>query len=87
MYKWSDFRAQQERYNDLLREAEQDRLVHQAMQKKGGWIQAFDWVLARLGSWLVVFGTWLQKRSGPAAGQATLVAMHMTSAPCDCDCE
>jgi hypothetical protein len=64
MLNWQDIVMKREQYQDLLREAQRDRLVKQAQQScepgHSFYRQAFTW----LGKRLVCWGLSLQARSG-----------------------
>ena len=73
MFSWNDVLAQQERYADLRREAERERLVRQALNGRERLARPYRHVLAWLGQRLVAWGWRLQIRYGAraAAGHAS----------------
>ena len=77
MLSWLDTAMQQERYRDLLREAQTEQLVKQAQQScKPGhpfYHQAFTW----LGKQLVTWGVSLQTQFGSAISDPTLELAHL----------
>jgi hypothetical protein len=78
MFSWNDVLAQQERYVDLRREAERERLVRHALNGSEKRTRSYRHVLAWLGQRLVAWGWRLQARYGPRA-----VAVHASSCqPC-----
>ena len=66
MISWSQVMAQQERRKDLLREADRERIIRQALagrdRRNHFYCQALTW----LGDRLVTWGSRLQERYGPA---------------------
>ncbi len=60
MFKWTDVFAQDERYKDLLHEAEQERLIRQLPRADSRLNRLYWQVLSRLGEWLVTMGCRLQ---------------------------
>ena len=78
VFSWNDVVAQQERYVDLRREAERERLARVALNGSKRRARPYRHVLAWLGQRLVVWGWHLQVRYGPRA-----VAVHASSCqPC-----
>jgi hypothetical protein len=78
MFSWNDVLAQQERYVDLRREAERERLVQHALTGSEKRTRSYRQVLAWLGQRLVTWGWRLQARYGACA-----VAVHASSRqPC-----
>jgi hypothetical protein len=77
MLNWQDIVMQQERYQDLLREAQREWLVKQAQQScepsHPFYRRAFTWLGKRLVSW----GLSLQARFGP-----TPATLELTRQPC-----
>jgi hypothetical protein len=67
MLNWLDFLAQQERYKDLLREAEGYRLIRKALADRPRRTYLHCQALVWLGRWLVVLGYDLLERYGAAA--------------------
>ncbi len=69
MYDWRLVQIAQEHYNDLLREAEQERLARLALQGRGSRDSFFCRALLRLGLYLAALGARLQREVGasPAA--------------------
>jgi hypothetical protein len=67
MLSWTDIVARQERYADLLREAESERLIRQAMGRGQTNGRFHRQALSRLGHHLVTWGCALQERYGAAA--------------------
>ena len=72
MYTWVDVLVHQERRRDLVREAEQDRLMQRALAGHSGrarfYCQALTWLGGRLAAW----GLHLQERysvTAPVRGQ------------------
>jgi len=65
MFNWGDIAAQRERYGDLVREVEQDRLVHQLSKR-----ETSDYLYLRLLAWLghvlIAAGKHLQEHYGDA---------------------
>jgi hypothetical protein len=75
---WNDVLAQQERYLDLRREAERERLVRQVLNGRERRARPYRHMLAWLGQRLVAWGWRLQARYGPHP-----VAVHASSRqPC-----
>jgi hypothetical protein len=66
MYNWLDIVAQRERYDDLVREAEHDRLVHR-LPKRETSDHLYLRLLAWLGCVLIATGKYLQEHYGDAA--------------------
>jgi hypothetical protein len=60
MFKWTDVFAQDERYKDLLREAEQERVIRQLPHADSTINRLYWQVLSRLGEWLVAIGCRMQ---------------------------
>jgi len=78
VFSWNDVLAQQERYADLRREVERERLVRYALNGRERRARPYRHVLAWLGQRLVAWGWRLQARYGPRA-----VAVHASSCqPC-----
>jgi hypothetical protein len=78
MFSWNDVLVQQERYADLRREVERDRLVRYALNGRERRARPYRHVLAWLGQRLVAWGWRLQVRYSPRA-----VAVHASSCqPC-----
>jgi hypothetical protein len=75
----------QEHYKDLMREAERDRIAHQALAHKPH-IHLHQRALAWLGSYFIAWGCNLQRRYafGALAGEGT-ASFDSASAP-DCGC-
>ena len=67
MLSWTDIVARQERYADLLREAETERLIRQAMGRGRTHGRFHRRALSWLGHHLVTWGCALQERYGAAA--------------------
>ena len=66
MLSWSDIIAHQERYADLLREAERERLVRQVLAGREGRDRFYCRGLTWLGRNLVTWGCRLQARYSAA---------------------
>ena len=66
MFNWVDIAVQRERYDDLVREAEQDWLVHQ-LPKRETSDRLYPRLLAWLGRVLIAAGKYLQERYGDTA--------------------
>ena len=78
MFSWNDVLAQQERYVDLRREVERERLVRHALNGRERRARPHRHMLAWLGQRLVAWGWRLQARYG-----ARPVAVHASSCqPC-----
>ena len=78
MFSWNDVLARQERYVDLRREVEQERLARQALDGRERRARPHRHMLAWLGQRLVAWGWRLQVRYGPRP-----VAVHAASCqPC-----
>lgn len=69
MFGWSDIIVQRERYTDLLREAERERLIRRMLAGRRGPGHLYRRILAALGQRMVAWGCRLQARYG-AAGAA-----------------
>jgi len=67
MFSWNDVLAQQERYVDLRREAERERLVRHALTGSEKRTRSYRHVLTWLGQRLVAWGWRLQARYDPLA--------------------
>jgi hypothetical protein len=69
MYDWRLVHRAQEHCNDLLREAEQDRLARLALQGRASRSSLYRRALLRLGLGLAALGAHLQREYGasPAA--------------------
>jgi len=65
--RWSDIAVQQERYRDLLREAETERLLRTAKDPTQSNHRFYGRALTWLGQRLVAWGLSLQKRFDTAA--------------------
>ncbi len=76
MVNWNDVLAQQERYKDLLREAEKAQLVRQAAAGRGRRDGLHRRVLTWLGLRLVAWGCYLQARYGVAVEVAAPCTEH-----------
>jgi hypothetical protein len=74
MINWLGLMEPQERYKDFLREAEQDRLVQQALAGREKHVQFYRSALAWLGCRLVEWGKSLQRRYGNASLASQLMA-------------
>ena len=84
--KWTDVMAQQERFDDLLREAKQERLVRQAAQRATT-DRLFWRIESALGHWLVNTGCRLQDHV-KAARQLVYQTQPIGAQPqesCTCD--
>ena len=78
MFSWNDVLAQQERYVDLRREVERERLVRHALNGHEKRARPYRQVLTWLGQRLVAWGWRLQARYGARA-----VVSHASSCqPC-----
>jgi len=67
MFNWGDIAAQRERYGDLVREVEHDRLVRQLLARHEAGARFYHRLLAWLGHVLIAAGKHLQGRYGNAA--------------------
>jgi hypothetical protein len=67
MYDWKMVNMMQEHCNDLLREAEQERLARQALQGRGSQSSLTCRALLRLGLWLTALGARLQAHYGTSS--------------------
>ena len=67
MLSWTDVVARQERYADLLREAESERLARQVMARGRTHGRFHRRALGWMGHHLVTWGCRLQERYGAAA--------------------
>ena len=67
MLSWTDIVARQERYMDLLHEAETERLVRQVTGRHPRHGRLYRRALSWLGHHLVTWGCRLQERYGAAA--------------------
>jgi hypothetical protein len=74
MFSWNDVLAHQERYVDLRREVERERLVRVALNERERRARPHRHMLAWLGQRLVAWGWRLQARYGARA-----VAVHASS--------
>jgi hypothetical protein len=74
MLSWKDILARQEHYNDLLGEAEKERLVRQALAGRARRVRLYCRALTWLGLRLVAWGCYLQKRYGAAVEAPALRA-------------
>ena len=79
MFSWNDVLAQQDRYADLRREAERERLARHALNGRERHAHPYRHVLAWLGQRLVTWGWRLQARYGACA-----VAVHASSCQPPC---
>jgi hypothetical protein len=61
---WNDYWYQQERYNDLLRAAEQERCVQAALAARTRPAVVYNPLLAWLGKQLIAWGWRLRARYG-----------------------
>lgn len=59
-----DYLVERERYKDLLREVERDRLVRRALTGREKRYRFYCGAVSWLGRWLVVWGWRLQQRYG-----------------------
>ncbi len=85
MLSEKDVLTWQEHYRDLFREAERDRIVHQALAQKEQ-IPLVRRALVWLGSHFVAWGCYLQRRYTFSALEGEGIAsLDSTSAP-DCGC-
>jgi hypothetical protein len=73
MLNWQDVLARQERHQDLLREAEQERLVRQMV---AGRDRFYSRALAWLGRQLVAWGWRLQQRCSTCPASPTCRAAN-----------
>jgi len=71
MILWSDIVARRERYEDLMREAEQERLMRQMLAGRGTNDRLYARALAWLGRQLVDWGRGLQERCSACAASPT----------------
>ena len=62
MFNWRDVLAQQERYQDLLRESSEDRLIRLPGTRHVKRNHFYSRFLSRLGQRLVAWGVYLQGR-------------------------
>lgn len=76
MLNWNDIVMQQERYQDLLREAQRERLVKQAQQSCKPGHPFYRRALTWLGKQLVTWGLSLQTRFSSATSDPTLELAH-----------
>jgi hypothetical protein len=67
---------QQERYQDLLREAHKGRLIKEARQAHASHLPLYCRALAQLGKRMVAWGTILQTRFEPSASDSALQLPH-----------
>jgi hypothetical protein len=74
MVTWNDYRIQQERHNDLLRAAEQQRRVRAALAAGPRPAAAYDPLLAWLGTQLIAWGWRLRARYGALEHRRTRCA-------------
>ena len=79
MLNWLDFLVQQERYKDLLREAEEYRLIRKALAGRTRRTRLHCQALVWLGRWLVVWGYDLLERYGAAAEAPRLLLENRRS--------
>ena len=80
MANWNDYRYQQERHNDLLREAEQWRHVRAALAARKRPVTRYNPLLAWLGTQLIAWGWRLRVRNGALETRVTRCAGQ--SPPC-----
>jgi hypothetical protein len=66
MYDWRLVNMTQEHCNDLLREAEQERLAKEALQGQSSRGSLYCRALLLLGIWLAALGARLQEEYGAA---------------------
>lgn len=71
MLNWRDVLVQQERHQDLLREAEQERLIRQAVAARERRDRFYSRALAWLGRQLVAWGWRLQQRCSTCPASPT----------------
>jgi hypothetical protein len=85
MNLWSDIQAREQRGQDLLREAERERLARQAPSATNDRLHFYDQTLAALGRRLVDWGCRLQERARTALRLAQRPAVRLqTEPPCPC---
>ncbi len=68
---WDQIFYEEQRRKELLRTAEQRRLVRQALAARGPRPGVGRRLLAGLGSRLIAWGWWLQRQFGSPQGDAT----------------
>jgi hypothetical protein len=62
MYTDRDIYIARCRRQDLMAEAERERLCNLAVGTRGSLVQVYRRMMARFGAWLVARGNWLQER-------------------------
>ena len=88
MLRWTEFLAHQERYKDLRREVEKERLIQQMLAGCERRDPFYDRVLAWLGRRFVTWGWGLQERYGVAVtdGEAWRREPHPVSSCATATC-
>jgi len=72
MLGWDTVLVEQERRNDMLRDAAMDRLSGEALAARRKGVSLYCRTLTGLGKWLVASGRFLQKRYGTMPGPKPL---------------
>ena len=73
MPNWIDEQVQKQRFEDMTRTAQRDRLANQALTVRLQRLRFYSPILASLGCWLEAYGYRLQVRYG-ATPEAAIVA-------------
>jgi len=61
MLSWNNYLIKKEQYEDLRREADKDRFIHQVLATRGIGEHIHVRVLRRLGYWLAAWGCYLRE--------------------------
>jgi hypothetical protein len=82
MPNWIDEQIQIERFEDMARTAQRDRLAKLALTVRLPRVRFYNPILARLGCWLEVYGYHLQTRYGARPEMAIATDTRGTSSSC-----
>jgi len=82
MLSWIDEQVQTQRFEDMARTAQRDRLANLALAGRLPRMHFYSPILARLGCWLEVYGYRLQRRYGMAREVAIITDSRSNTSRC-----
>jgi hypothetical protein len=82
MPNWIDEQVQKQRFEDMARTAQRDRLANQALAVHLQQLRFYGPILARLGRWLEAYGYRLQARYGATTEVAIATDSHANTVRC-----
>ncbi len=82
MLNWIDEQIQKQRFEDMARTAQRDRLANLALSVRLKRMHFYSPLLARLGCWLEVYGYRLQTRYGAAPEVAIATDSRANTSRC-----